>query len=335
LAVSATLFVVQLFAALPARAQSVEELKAALAARDAELAAQVQINALQRQRIQTLEAEVAGRKITAAPTSQQSPQRAAGDPEEDRALERALQRRGTAVLSPYTIEVTPGFAWVHSGSDFNSSTQDSYIGVLDARIGLPGGWMIGASAPFRHRDVSGVGDNTGFGDISATVWKSILTQNDTRPSLVASLRYGAPTGDDISDDAVALGTGFHSLTGRVSASKSFDPIALFGNLSYTHFLGETISGADLDRSGIFGFGAGASLAVTPDITVSTGINLAFEEEIRLNGARINGSGTTIGQVELGAGIVLTKDIFLTFNGAVGVTDDSPDFLLGASLPIRY
>lgn len=239
------------------------------------------------------------------------------------------------MLPPYKVEMTPVFAWSHSGSDFNSSTQNSYVGALDARVGLPGGWMIGGSVPFRHRDIAGVSDNTGFGDISATVWKSIFAQNDTRPSLVGSLRYGAPTGENFSDNPVALGSGFHSLTGRLSSSKSFDPIALFGNVSYTHFLGETISGIDVDRSGAIGFGAGVNLAVTPDITVSTGIDFSFEDEFELNGTTIKGSGTTVGQVELGVGIVLTKDIFLTFNGAFGVTDDSPDVSLGVSLPIRF
>ena len=332
---SAALFSMVSAAVSPASAQTVEELKAELVAREAELAAQVQINALQRQRIETLEAERSGRKIAAAPTSLQSPERAAGEPEEEGALERALERRGTAVLSPYTVEVTPGFAWTHSGGDFNSSTQNSYVAGLEARIGLPGGWMVGGSVPFSHRDIAGVGSNTGVGDISATVWKSILTPSETRPSLVGSLRYGAPTGDDFSEDAVALGSGFHSLTGRLSSSKSIDPIAFYGNVSYTHFLGETISGVDVERSGVIGFGAGASLAVTPDITMSAGIDFSFEEEIEVNGIKIKGSDTTVGQVSLGVGIVVTKDIFLSLYGAFGVTDDSPDASLGVSLPIRF
>jgi hypothetical protein len=335
LVLSATLFAAQLIAIAPAAAQTVEELKAELAAREAELAAQLQISALQRQRIETLEAELSGRRIAAAPTSENTPERAAGDPEEEGALERALVRRGTAVLPPYTVEVTPSFAWSHSGSDFNSSTQNSYIGGLDGRIGLPGGWMLGASVPFFHRDVSGVGDNTGIGDISATVWKSLWAQDGSWPSLVGSLRYGAPTGEDFSDDAVPLGSGFHRLTGRLSSVKTVDPIAFFGNVSYTHFLGETISGVNVDRSGVIGFGLGASLAVTPEITVSTGINFAFEEEVKVNGTKINGSDATIGVVDLGVGILLTKDVFLTFNGAFGITDDSPDVLLGMSVPIRF
>jgi hypothetical protein len=40
-------------------------------------------------------------------------------------------------------------------------------------------------------------------------------------------------------------------------------------------------------------------------------------------------------VELTAGILLTRDVFLNFTGAFGITDDSPDASLGMSLPIRF
>ncbi len=317
-----------LLIAAPAGAQTVEELQA-------ELEAQQRINEFLKQRIETLEAELAGRQTAAAPATAPSPVRAAGDPEEDRALERALVRRGTAVLSPSPVEVTPTLFWSHSGRDALNSTRDSYGAVLDARIGLPGGWMVGAGIPFFHRDITGVGDNTGFGDASATVWKSFRAQDGTWPSLVGSVRYGAPTGEDVGEDAVPLGSGFHRVTGRLSSVKTIDPIAFFGDISYTHYLGETISGADVDRSGAIGFGFGASLAVTPEVSLSAGFDFAFSDEVEVDGSKISGSGTTAGQVEFGAGIVLTRDVFLTFSGAIGITDDSPDLILGVSLPIRF
>lgn len=333
--IRALTLMVALFVTLPVNAQTIDELKAELTTREAELAAQVQINALQRQRIETLEAKLSGKRLAVAPPSKQNPEREAGDPEEDGALERALLRRGIAVLPPYSSEVTPSLAWSHSGSDFNSSTQDTFTSRLDARMGLPGGWMIGASLPYTYRDIAGLGDNSGVGDISATAWKSLFSQTDTRPSLVGSLRYSAPTGDDFSDDPVALGSGFHSLTSRLSSSKRFDPIAVYGDVSYTHLFDETINGIDLNRSGIAGFGFGANLAVTPDITMNTGLSFFFEDEIEVNGIKIRGSDTTVGQFEFGFGIVLAKDVFLNFNGAVGITDDSPDVSLGISLPIRF
>jgi hypothetical protein len=318
-----------MFASLPAAAETVEELKA-------ELEAQKQINALQRQRIETLEAELAGRKIAPpARVAAAIPEIAADDPEADRALERALERRGSAVLAPYITELTPSLFWSHTGSDAISSTDDIYGTGLDARIGLPDGWMLGAGVPFLHRELNGSGDNTGVGDISATVWKSLFSQDATRPSLVASLRYTAPTGEDFGDDDVPLGDGFHRVTARLSTVKIIDPVAFFGDLSYTRYIDETISGAKVERSDAFGFGLGASLAVTPDVSLSAGLDFAFEDEVELDGVDVRGSETTLGQVEVGAGVLLTRDLFLNFSGAFGITDDSPDLTLGISLPIRF
>lgn len=318
-----------LFAALPAGAETIEELKA-------QLEAQKQINALQRQRIETLEAELAGRKIAPpARTEVAGPEIAAEDPEADRALERALQRRGIAVLAPYVVDAAPSLFWSHSGSDDTISTDDIYGAGLDARIGLPGGWMLGAGVPILYRDIDDIGNNSGVGDVSATVWKSLFTQLGSRPSLVASLRYAAPTGDDIGDDDVPLGTGFHRVTARLSTVKTIDPIAFFGDLSYTHYIDDTISGADVDRSDAVGFGLGANLAVTPGVSLGAGLDFAFEDEVAVNGTDVRGSSTTLGQVELTAGILLSRNVFLNLTGAFGITDDSPDVTLGMSLPIRF
>jgi hypothetical protein len=319
---------VLLFVALPAGAETIEELKT-------QLEAQKQINALQRQRIETLEAELAGRKIPPPARAEvAAPEIAADDPEADRALERALQRRGSAVLAPSVAEVAPSLFWSHTDNDVTNSKDDIYGAGLDARIGLPGGWMLGAGVPYLYRDIDDVGSNSGVGDVSATVWKSLFIQQGRRPSLVASLRYAAPTGDDIGDD-VPLGTGFHAVTARLSTVKTIDPIAFFGDLAYTHYIDDDISGLDVDRSDTYGFGLGASLAVTPDTSLGAGVDFAFEDDIEVNGRGVRGSSTTIGLVELTAGILLTRDVFLNFTGAFGITDDSPDASLGMSLPIRF
>ncbi len=328
------LFACALVMASPAAAQTIEELKA-------QLEAQMQINELLKHRIRTLEAEADNHtaQIAAAPTPAARPERAPGgearDPEEDRALERALVRRGNVVLAPYVAEITPGMFWSHSGSDIGGSSDDLFGATLDARIGLPGGWMVGGRVPFLYRSSDAFGNNSGPGDISATIWKQITAQGGAWPSVVGSIRYTAPTGEDFSEELPPLGSGFHRITGRLSAVKSVDPIAFFGDLSYTHNFTERFNGVEIDRSGVFGVGVGATLAVTPDISLSTGLSFAFEGEAEFDGTNVSGSGTTIGLVELGAGVVLSKDVFLNFTGAFGITDDSPDVTVGVSLPVRF
>jgi hypothetical protein len=318
--------------ATPAAAQTVEELQA-------QLEAQTRINELLKQRIRTLEVKVAAQEsdtvVAPAPVARptDAPKREARDPEEDRALERALVRRGRAVLAPYVVEVTPSLLWSHSGS--GGSSDDFYAAALDARVGLPSGWMVGGQIPLVHRSTNAFGDNTGLGDVSVAVWKEIMAQDGTLPSLVGSIRYTAPTGEDFSDTSVSLGSGFHRIVGRLSAVKSVDPIAFYGGASYAHTFTRSFDGVEIDPSGIFGVNAGATLAVTPDISVSAGVSFAFADEPKIDGSKTSGSGTTVGVVDLGVGVVLTKDLFLNFTGAFGVTDDSPDVTLGVSLPVRF
>ena len=116
------LFACALAMATPAAAQTVEELKA-------QLDAQLQINALLKQRIRTLEAEAANdaAQTAAAPLPaarpDDAPGREAHDSEEDRALQRALVRRGNVVLAHYVVEMAPGLLWSHSDSDMDGSVR--------------------------------------------------------------------------------------------------------------------------------------------------------------------------------------------------------------------
>ena len=132
-----------------------------------------------------------------------------------------------------------------------------------------------------------------------------------------------------------LGTGIHRATARFSKVKTLDPIAFFGDLFYPYYIDDTVPGVDADRSDTIGFGLGANLAATPDVTLGTGLDFAFEDEAALNGTDVRGSSTTLGQVELTAGILLSRNVFLNLTGAFGMTDDSPDVTLGMSLPIRF
>jgi len=75
-------------------------------------------------------------------------------------------------------------------------------------------------------------------------------------------------------------------------------------------------------------------ALERGITSRAGFDFSFEAETEVNGAVLGGD-TTIGQVELAVGILLSRHVFLTVSGIFGVTDDSPDVTLGLSLPVRF
>ncbi len=325
-----TLIVITIAFATPIAAQTVAELQA-------KLDAQISINAFLKQRIRTLEANAEESKVaTAVPEipREPAPKRAKEDPEETRALERALVRQGRAVMPPGAYEVTTGLNWSHSGSESDNSARDSYNMSLNARMGLAGGWMIGASLPLSKRDTPS-GSNSGLGDVSMTVWKELMVQDGRRPTIVGSLRYTTPTGEDFTETNVPLGGGVHRLQGRLSAVKSIDPIAFYGGLSYGHSFENNLGGNDIQPGSVFGVNAGASLAVTPEVSLSAGVNLSFVDETKTNGVKIPNTSATVGTLQLGAGVLITKDLYLSFSGGAGITKNSPDFSLGFSVPYRF
>jgi hypothetical protein len=317
------------------QAQSIEDLQQ-------QLEAQKQINELLKQRIRSLEQQLSASRSKVAEVSSSNsleepetlPERQAGDPEERRALERALVRRGLSILPSGQWEITPGLAWVHSGSDRLRSRRDDYLATLEARVGLPGEMMFGIGVPYFLKADREYGDNRGFGDLSFRVWKQLLAQDDATPSLVGSLAYRAPTGED-SDDLVPLGSEFHRLGLNVNASKSIDPLVLYGGLAYAYSFSETIAGRDYRPGDSISIRGGTSLAISPAITGNLGLSLAFVDEAELDGNQLEGSEQTIGLLEIGMGFTLSKRYFLTLTSDIGITDDAPDFALGLALPTRF
>ncbi len=257
------------------------------------------------------------------------------DPQEDSTLERALVRRGSAVLPSGAFELTPSLFWGHSGRAVSGTSDNAYGAGLDARLGFQNGWMIGAGIPYLHRDLTGTGSNNGIGDSNFTIWKQISAGEDSAPSLVASLRYSIPTGDDFSQTLVPLGSGFHQLTGRLSALKTVAPITFFGDISLRYSFAERFDDVEIVRDNAYGVGFGATLAVTPDVASTASLRFSFEDDAKRNGTTIAGSSTTIGTLNLGLGVVLKQDIFMNINAAFGITDDAPDTALSISFPFRF
>jgi hypothetical protein len=320
---------------LTCQAQSIEDLQQ-------QLEAQKQINALLKQRIQKLELELAESRGQVAGVAssrpldnpETTPERQAGDPEESRALERALVRKGLAILPSGQWELTPGLVWLHSGSELFRTRRDDYLATLEARVGLPWDSMVGIGLPYYIKSDREYGDNSGFGDLSLRVWKQLLAPGESSPSLVGSLAYIAPTGED-PDDIVPLGSHYHRLGLKLNLSQSIDPLVLYGDISYSYSFSEDINSRDYRPGDSIGIRGGTSLAITPSITGNLGLSFSFVDEFQIDGEKLDGSEQTIGLLEVGMGFSLSKRYFLSLTGDIGITDDAPDFALGASLPIRF
>jgi type II secretory pathway pseudopilin PulG len=332
------------FPILPLQAQTVDELQR-------QLEAQQQINAQLRQRVITLEETVetllaqndvslAGQVTDMA--NEQEPLVVAADAVDDTfdesdlgALEQALVQRGSAVLPPWTAQIISGASWGHSGSSAFGSESDTYTTTLSGRMGLPMGAMIDVSVPYVVRAENFNGDNSGIGDLSISLSKQLLTENASQPSLIASFSYVAPTGADLFETAVPVGSGFHSLQGTLSAVKSVDPVAFYGDLSYSDPFSRTVQGTKFEPGSAIGVGVGSTLAATPEIALSLGVNFAFVGDFEVDGVSVDDTDATIGTVSLGAGFLLSQKLYLSLAGQFGVTDDASDLGVSVALAMRF
>lgn len=336
-----SLIALAVVAASPTFAETTDELRQ-------QLEAQKALNAQLRQRVLSLERQLAGGEQPPAlnATANVAPLIEPDSAEATTAIEEALVARGLVLLPSGTFRVTPKFSWVHSGADRYRDRSDSYIGSLGGQAGLPWGMMFSASIPYTHRSTS-IGSNSGVGDVVLELAKKLNNETERLPSFLVSLSYAHDNGDD-PFEPVPVSYGFRSVTGSLSALKRFDPVALYGGLAYSHAFSKNVRADDLlgerpfsgriEPGDSWAFRLGASLAATPDISLDTSLSWAFIE-----GATVDSDATgkrrlsraTVAALNLGATFMLTRDLALQLSAAAGATDDSPDYSFSIALPYRF
>ncbi len=327
--------------ALPAAAQTPEEQRQ-------QLEAQKAINEQLRQRVQELERALSGAPAPPAlqPLETQPALREPETPESTTAIREALIAKGFVLLPPGSFRLIPGISWTHAGAEATRNRSDTFTGSLSGFAGLPWRMQLNARVPYVFRDTS-VGSNDGWDDLSVGLSKQIASESDTLPSLIASLTYLDNNGKD-PFAPVPIGYGFRVVSGTVSALKRFDPVALFGDLSYSYvfardvkasnFLGESHFDGRIEPGASYGYRLGVSLAATPGITVDASVFGAFVERTDVHSeasGNFSLSSSTIVFMNLGSGFLLTRNLSLLLTASAGVTEDSPDFIFSASLPYRF
>jgi len=307
-----------------------------------QLEAQKQINELLKQRIESLERELQEVKgegegfvdtLKMPTAASRTPEVALDDPESDRALERALVRRGLSVLPSKAVEVTPGLFWDHSGSELTGDDSDFYTATFDARVGLPGNSMIGIGLPYILRGDTPAGDGSGIGNTTLRAWKQFRPMTESKSSLIGSAFYRFSTADDSED--IALGSEFDQFGFALTASKANGPVVFSGGASYRHAIEDTLDGVDFQPGDAFSVSGSASLAITPDISGNMGLSMTWIDDLERDGDEVGDTSQTIGLLNLGAGFVVGQGQFLFLSGSLGVTDDAPDYALGFSVPYRF
>lgn len=274
----------------------------------------------------------------------------------ERALDFTLVQEGALLLPFGRVEFSPSFTYTRRSSDFPfpvptstgtavleqeiRSNEFDFFGAL--RVGLPFDSQLELGLPYSIVDFSAVdqvnggsfNDDSetghGLGDITVGLAKTVLRQKSWWPDVVLRINWDTGSGEK-SDNGVPLDGGFQSLTGSVSLAKRQDPLVFVAGASYNAAFEED----DLDPGDTLNFRIGTFLAASPSTSLYATLDQSFQDETEFDGRRIDGSDTVQSVLTLGASAVLGRDVLIDGNVGVGLTDDSPDYLVSVSLPIRF
>jgi hypothetical protein len=252
---------------------------------------------------------------------------------------------------------------------------------LDTRYGLTDRISIDVDVPYLYRNstfvVGGAGGAAGtlsdatvsshaLGDVNFGIYYQFLKETNNLPDVVGSLRVKAPTGTSpfgikvqqitpdntnlVAPSKLPTGTGFWNITAGVSVLKTYDPVVLFGSLSYTYNVARSFADissvigqtepADVKLGDIVQFGGGVALAFSDKDSASISYTMALQPRSKTKApggawTDVPGSQTTASVLNFGLNHVVNKH--LTINGAlsVGLTPDAPNFVVGVRFPYTF
>ena len=252
---------------------------------------------------------------------------------------------------------------------------------LDARYGLTDRISFDVDVPYVYRHsnfiVGGAGgaasalsdasgSSSAIGDVNFGIYYQLLKESGNWPDVVGSLRIKAPTGTSpfgiklvqvdpnntslVAPTKLPTGTGFWNVTAGLSVLKTYDPVVLFGSLSYTYNPARPFSDvssvegqstpAKVKLGDIIQWGAGVALAFSEKDSASVSYTMAIEPESKTQAPgqgwqKVAGSETVAAAVNFGLNHVVNKHLTINGSVSIGLTPDAPNFVVGVRFPYTF
>ena len=271
----------------------------------------------------------------------------------ERALERTLVDVGAVLLRTGQAELSPSFQFSRSSGDFpfiangtavvSRAERNRFAFGLGLNLGLPFDSQFELDVPFDvvHEQrkfavgggAAGSRGETGraLGDISIGVAKTLLREDGGwQPDLVGRFTWDAATGQR-SDGDVFLGGGFNTLRGQLVAIKRQDPIAFVGAVGYAY----TFEDGDLQPGQQFNLSLGATLALSPETSLTASLNQTYIDEFKRDGSSVDGSDQLAASFSFGGSAIIAPRTLLRLTSSIGLTDDAADYAVRASVAYRF
>jgi hypothetical protein len=268
-----------------------------------------------------------------------------------RALERSLTQRGALLLPVWGFEIVPQLLYSRSehfafgeGQVAVRTRTHQLEGTVTLRLGLPWQLQIDGSMPWVRiwREASdgaarATATASGLGDPQVSVTRHLVHARQAVPDVLIAGSWRPPVGTspyDVEAGEVGFGSGFHGVGAKLTASKVADPLVYLANASYVANLRADTKQGEIDPGDEWGFSGGAILAVSPGTSMSFLLDFQYTPEVRLGDTLAPGTDQIAAVLQLGLATLASRRALLNFVLGIGLTEDSPDFQFGVSVPLH-
>jgi hypothetical protein len=227
---------------------------------------------------------------------------------------------------------------------------------IQAEVRVPGVYredkeVLGVgTASERERSISGLG----VGDITAGLSYQAWIGDGFWPDVIVKGNVTLPTGEsafEIETESIGpggqnrlvdspTGSGFFGVGPEVTMVWASDPVVFFVGTGYTFNLERDFTDegfGKINPGDAFSFFTGMNVALSERVAM----NLSFVDQVTANSTQgdgdveIPGSDANDGRIILGTSIALSPMTSLLVSAGAGLTEQSPDFQVSVSVPMRF
>lgn len=178
------------------------------------------------------------------------------------------------------------------------------------------------------KEISNTGNS--LGDISVGLAKTLTHENDWIPDLIARLIWDTASGS-VNNNKVAMDGGFNDFTASMTALKRQDPLAFTVKVAYQ----KTLKKNGIEPGDQLGLSIGATLAASPQTSLSLGLQQTYAQETKINNVNVQGSDNVSSAFTVGASSTIGHSLFFSVLGGIGLTESSPAYFLNTTIPFRF
>ncbi|MBI4766037.1 MAG: transporter [Deltaproteobacteria bacterium] len=269
-------------------------------------------------------------------------------PEDEEDIRKIFLRQTSVLLRPRQAEIEGGITYL--GSQSVSTVANARIrqlqlpltlrlGLLDRIEGFVALPIAYAQQELSFADSSTQKDKSVIGDVTAGLNFDIYQESARWPEIITTFRLRAPTGGSPQAEGLSLGSGHWAGTVGLQFIKTADPVVLFWGFQYSHEFAArhfyNDGDHDVQPGEGFGYNFGFGFAVNENVSLSAQVSGTYQSETQSDGKKISGSSSEPVSLRSALTYRLSKRGFIEPSLAIGLNDDTPNFIISLSATRRF